>query len=214
MKKILLLATAITALTLPSVADVYTFSGPFANSGIVPDYPASGWSDMQTLSGISGVISDVNVMLNISGGWNGDLYGYLRFVPTGGSSIYFATLLNRVGVGEIDGGPYGYSTAGFPTIWLDDAAAANIHGVQSPGTGLSYQPDGGLLSTFNNLTANGDWTLFLADKSTGDQSTVVDWALDISITAVPEPGVWPVAVLIALVAGVKLNQHIRRRKTA
>jgi len=202
-----------TALVLPARADIYTFNGPFANSGVVPDYPATGWSDVQNLSGISGLISDVNVMLNISSGWNGDLYGYVRFVPTGGSTIYFAELLNRVGYPAA--GSFGYGTSGM-NVWLDDQAVANgsIHDVEFPGSGLSYQPDGGLLSTFDGLTANGDWTLFLADKSTGYQSTVDGWALDISTAAVPEPGVWPVAVLIGLLAGVKMNRYIRGPKKA
>ena len=32
---------------------------------------------------------------------------------------------------------------------------------------------------------NGTWTLFIADLSAGEQSTLLDWGLD--ITAVPEP---------------------------
>ena len=41
------------------------------------------------------------------------------------------------------------------------------------------------LSSFNGLDPNGTWTLFIADVSGGDQSTLVSWELD--ITAVPEP---------------------------
>ena len=87
-------------------------------------------------------------------------------------------------------------------VTLDDAAALNIHSRERARAG-SYQPDGrnisplssgalfdstsptALLSSFNGLNANGNWTLFIADVSGGDVSTVTSWGLDIA--AVPEP---------------------------
>jgi hypothetical protein len=38
---------------------------------------------------------------------------------------------------------------------------------------------------FGGANANGTWTLFLADLSGGDISTLVSWGMDISV--VPEP---------------------------
>jgi hypothetical protein len=90
-------------------------------------------------------------------------------------------------------------------VVLNDAASVNIHsyGGLSVPTG-NYVPDGrninpvsspatfsstsptALLGSFNGLNANGNWTLFIADVSGGDVSTVTSWGLDIA--SVPEPG--------------------------
>src|SRR4030095_2852575 len=37
----------------------------------------------------------------------------------------------------------------------------------------------GLLSSFNGLNPNGEWTLFLADLSPLDTSTLVSWGLEL-----------------------------------
>ena len=54
------------------------------NSGtlnaLIPDGNVNGYQNTMTLSGLGvneSVITDVNVRLNISGGYNGDLYVYL-----------------------------------------------------------------------------------------------------------------------------------------
>lgn len=190
----------------------YTFS---ANQAI-PDADASGLAVTANLSGLTeGPILDVNVTLNITGGFNGDLYAYLAG-PNGG----FAVLLNRVGVSN-NASAFGYSTAGL-NVTLDNAAANSIHyyqnfsftlngGGQLTGT---WQPDGinidplsapgsflgagqtALLSSLNGTDANGTWTLFLADLSSGGNAMLVDWGLQI---AIPEPapivlGVWGLAI--------------------
>ena len=43
----------------------------------------------------------------------------------------------------------------------------------------------GLALSSNGLDPNGSWTLFFADLSAGDQTTLTSWSLE--ITAVPEP---------------------------
>ncbi len=122
----------------------------------------------------------------MSAGYNGDLYAYL------GHNGILVPLLNRVGTGS--GGSMqsalGYSTAGFNSLALDDAAAGSIHDVSLPGASptFSYKPDGGSLSAFNGSNPNGDWTLFFADMAGGGgtgPSTMGSWSLE--ITAVPEP---------------------------
>ena len=64
-----------------------------ATSGTIPDGNPAGWSATATVSGYGPSITDVSVNLNISGGYNGDLYAYLSY---GGVLV---PLLNRVGVG-------------------------------------------------------------------------------------------------------------------
>lgn len=83
----------------------------------IPDNDPNGLAVATNLIGIAGNISTVTVGLDISGGYNGDLYAYLAG-PNGG----FAVLLNRVGATA--GNQYGYSDTGF-SITLDDSAAYN-----------------------------------------------------------------------------------------
>ena len=187
------IAVLLLALARPAQADfVQTFTTGFQNGGLIPDGSLTGWSDTRTLSGAPASITDVSVTLNLSGGWNGDLYAYL--VHSSG----FAVLLNRVGRAAANEPGYG---AGGMNVMLNDAALLNIHDVSAPGAG-PYQPDGrnlsplssgslfdstsatALLSSFTG-NANGNWTLFVADVSGGGVSTVTSWGLDIA--AVPEP---------------------------
>lgn len=173
----------LAALLLASV----TAHGALFPSGtlntIIPDANPTGISSTINVSGLGSVITDVNVTINVSGGFNGDLYAYLSY------NGILVPLLNRVGTGS--GDPFGYSTAGFNNITLDDQALnGNIHSVPSPTSGQSYRPDSGSssLGNYNTYNPNGTWTIFFADMASGGgsgPSTLVSWSLD--ITAVPEP---------------------------
>jgi len=181
------------------------FSSGFANSGNIPDGSAAGWSDSRALSIGDYSITDVTVKLNVSGGFNGDLYGYLSY------NGVLVPLLNRVGVAASSpSSSFGYSDPGF-TVTLSSSGSFDIHfyGRNSPtfnGSGQltgTWQPDGRAIdplsspatfdsasrtnfSGYNNLNPNGTWTLFFADMSAGGgTSQLLSWELD--ITAVPEP---------------------------
>ena len=198
--KIILGAGLLTAmLTVNASATLYsyTFDSGFQNNGVVPDGSADGLADAHTLSGLRTIITDVQVTLNFSGGYNGDLYVYLAH---GTESL---VLLNRVGVGS--GDPFGYSDAGMSVILANGGENGDIHSYG--GTGIptgTYAPDGRAIdplsspasfdaagtedfSVFNDLNPNGTWTLYFADMvgSEGNSSTLLSWSLD--ITAVPEP---------------------------
>src|ERR1035441_7065048 len=91
----------------------------------IPDGSAVGWSGTATASGYLPSISDVSVNLNISGGYNGDLYAYLSY---GGVLV---PLLNRVGVTATGGGnSFGYGDAGF-NVTLSSAGANDVHFYQN-----------------------------------------------------------------------------------
>ncbi len=203
MKKLILLAV------LPLVASVtasgaFSFDSDFANGGNIPDGNVNPWSDTRTVSGTPGLaITDVSVRLNLSGGYNGDLYAYLTY------NGVLVPLLNRVGVGS--GDPFGYGDGGL-TVTFTDKAANNIHTYQSVSGysisgGAAWQPDGRKinpltlhlagfdpagttsLAAYKGMSADGDWTLVLEDVSNGGgQSRVVSWGLD--ITSVPEPSTY------------------------
>ena len=197
-----------------------TYTNGFANSGYVPDNNASGWSDTHTLSGLgaSQTITDVRVGLNISGGWNGDLYGYLLYQPVGGGTGTLMLLLNRVGDPGISGG---YGDTGF-AVTLSDAGAHPIESYQSysyttSGSGQlqgTWQANdgsatfGGVGGTFTGLDPNGTWTLFLADRATGDQSVVTSWTLQVD--AVPEPTTWALAGFGAIFASIGAVRRFKR----
>ena len=185
----------------------------FANGGSIPDGNPSGWLDKRTLPSSDWVdawlVTDVKVKLSLAGGYNGDLYAYLVH-DTG-----FSVLLNRVGRGAAS--ESGYATSGFTDLWLSSGAATDVHFNGGASTG-SYQPDGrqfdpmglaaglgtaprtAMLSSFNNLKPDGDWSLFIADVSTGSMSTMDNWSLE--ITAVPEPAVGLVLSGSGLVVGL------------
>jgi subtilisin-like proprotein convertase family protein len=189
MKKRLLLTILGVSALFPAQAALY--SAGYVNGGgtslnlAIPDGNPNGITTSLLVSGTDSSLVDVNVTLNISAGYNGDLYAYL--VNPNGTMV---VLLNRVGTGTGSAiqSAFGYSTAGFNNVTLDDAATGgSIHNMQNPGSlpTVSYTPDGGNLSAFDSGNPNGTWTLFFADLSAGNTSILNGWSLD--ITAVPEP---------------------------
>jgi hypothetical protein len=61
---------------------------------------------------------------------------------------------------------------------------------------------------FGGANANGTWTLFLADLSGGDISTLVSWGMDISV--VPEPITYALLILGAAMTGLGLYRRQAR----
>ena len=202
--------------------DVLTNTSSTSVNSPIPDANPSGMSSRTSFSGIPGTITGVTVNLDITGGFNGDLYAYLTG-PAGG----FAVLLNRTGI--TSGNSFGYSDPGF-NITLSDGSP-NIHSYQldSPTfsggqlTGI-WAPDGRNidpqsapsafdsastgtdLSSLVGNTADGTWTLFVADMSSGGQATLVSWGL--TVVTVPEPQTW---ILVAGGVGVLLALNRRRK---
>lgn len=223
-KQLLVVTAAATLCSATALAQSET-NFLFNVNQAVPDNSAVGLTLGTDLTVLGGPIETVTVSLGISGGFNGDLYGYLDG-PNGG----FAVLLNRVGVSN-NASQFGYSDSGF-NVTFSDAAANSVQYYQNLSytlngsgqlTGL-WQPEGvnidpqsspssflgapqsALLGSFAGTDANGTWTLFLADLNAGGQSTVVSWGLD--ITTVPEP---TTLALVGLAAGFLV---IRRRTQA
>lgn len=199
---------------LPLAANAATtFTDTWTVSTAIPDNDDAGYSNTHTVTepGITS-IETVSVALNFTGGWNGDLYAYLVH----GSG--FAVLLNRPG--RDTGTPDGSSSSGM-TINLEDAAATDIHtGIPMSGGAVSgtWQPDGrtadplavvtsdsrsAMLASFAGMNANGSWTLFVADQSSGNVSTLDSWTL--TVTGIPEPS----AALLATLASLGV---LRRRR--
>ncbi len=186
-------------------------------------------------------LTDVNVIITVTGagtggagGYNGDLYAKLSYTPGGTTTPYAVILLNRVGFNFGPTPPFndqGYSESGFNNVTLDDSAAHDVHHYQYyDGVGIpvnrSYQPDGRSedpntvwdtsprdthLSDFNNLNANGTWTLAFSDWNPGFQSKVVSWSLDLQV--VPEPVTTALVILGGFFGCLQVLRYLRMRKT-
>ena len=180
----------------------YNFA--FTPDRVVPDGNTSGLSLSTNLTGIFGDISSLTVSLNVTNGYNGDLFAYLAG-PNGG----FAVLLNRTG--RTNGNAFGFGDPGFNVTFNDSASFTNIHFYQdyahaldangallgtwvSDGRAIDPLSDPSVFSTnvpsafldsFEGTNPNGTWTLYLADLSNGGESTVNGWGLN--ITTIPEP---------------------------
>ena len=147
--------------------------------GIIPDGSPVGVVFSGSVSGqpAGSVVSGLTVDLTITGGYNGDLYAYL-IAPNG----TLVVLMDQPGVAVNGFGAYGSGMS----ITLSDAGGTSIQS-ETSGSVLSgtYQAAGSL-SAFNGSQANGNWTLFFADLSSGGgQATLTGWSLN--LTVVPEP---------------------------
>ena len=169
-------------LNLAVVAQATEIGGDWTVNTLIPQGNPVGITESETFTGLNlGSISGVDVQLNISGGYNGGLYGYLEYQAAGGGTAT-EVLLNQVGTSPSN--PLGSSGAGF-NVTLSDSGTVNgdIHGATGIPTGV-WQPDSpvSLDSTFGGMSADGTWTLFIADlDSGGGTSELNSWGLEASV---------------------------------
>lgn len=114
-------------------------------------------------TGLTGVVTDVNVSLDITHTFDGDLQAFLTS-PNGTKITLFAS----VGGAGMD----------FTGTTLDDEAAVLISNGTAPFTG-SFQP-AGLLSNFDGGVPNGTWTLTITDVGPQDVGTLNSWSVTLS----------------------------------
>lgn len=193
------------------------------NTALLDGNP-NGTNTSIEVENVAGLIIDVSLSLQVTGGFTGDLYAYLSNGTNGG----FAVLLNRVGSTESN--PFGYEDEGF-SIVLSDLATLDIHTYATGGaSGLivgTWQPDGrnidpqfaidtdprtAMLSSFTNQPANGTWTLFIADMGAGGgQSTLVSWGITLTTQSpVPEPTTGSLLILGVVLFGTVLARRKSR----
>jgi hypothetical protein len=216
----------------PAQAAIYDYAG---SAYAIPDGSVPGVFSQIRVGGAQSSLTHIAVTLDVSGGYNGDLYAYLSY---GGALV---PLLNRVGIGSAPATTtaFGYADSGFHFVLTDLGAYGDIHLYQQVGGYASlitdgtstWTPDGrnirpdlstpsqfdsaassrvALDTTFGGLNPNGTWTLFFADVSGGGgQATLNGWNLD--ITAVPEPVNVALVVFAVLAGGIKL---LSRRNSA
>jgi subtilisin-like proprotein convertase family protein len=167
-----------------SLASVATVRASLYPIGAIPDGSPAGVSFVGTYDAApaGSTVSGLTVSLNISGGFNGDLYAYL--VSPNGTLVM---LMNQPGV-SLNG--FGASGAGMNLTLTDSTSDLNYHGSIQDVTSGSYLTGSynaaGSLANFNGSPADGNWTLYFADLANGGGTSLVEgWSLN--ITAVPEP---------------------------
>ena len=216
--KFLILSFGLLALT--SLGQTLTTN--LANNTVtaIPDGNPVGVMEQFTVSGLGGSISNVQVTLDITGGFNGDLYAYL--VDPAGQLV---VLLNRPGV--TGSNPFGYGDSGM-NITLSGLATNNIHDYGSqPGyslSGTTWAADGRYvspfssggvlygtptttnLSLFQNAGANGVWTFFIADLGAGGGTASLNNVV-LTIMTVPEPQTW-----VMMGGGLAVLALVRQRR--
>jgi len=186
----------------------------------IPDGNPNGIFSQISVSDIPVSLVDISVNLAITGGFNGDLYAYL-VLDNGNSPVTQVILLNRIG--KTAANPFGSRDPGL-NVTFSDSAFGDIHLTPDTGSTLTgtFQADGRqvdpqlvldtsprttFLSSFNGLSPDGTWTLFVADMAGGDTdtSTLVSWGID--ITVVPEPGL--LSLLLLGLVGIGSTRFLR-----
>jgi subtilisin-like proprotein convertase family protein len=138
----------------------------FAPNQAIPDNAAAGINIPLSVSGFAGTISDLNIRLDgVTHTWDGDLQMKLT-APNGTSSSIF---VDRPG---FPASSFGCMADDFINTVLDDeAGGGSIENVCSNGMNGNFTPNNPLTS-FDGLSANGIWTLNVADLAQGDTGRV------------------------------------------
>lgn len=186
----------------------------------IPDHATTGFSISTNLNSAVGEITSVAVHLKVAGGFNGDLYAYLRHSSLNSTNI--CVLLNRSGRdGET---PHGYGDSGMD-VHFTSSADKDIHTYrlsESPAVGGSltgtWQPDGRLtaplevtdlsarqtgLNGFVGGDGTGEWTFFIADMDAGVTSTLMELQIEIVGTEVAPPD--PPQIIFARLDGQRFE---------
>ena len=130
----------------------------------------------------SGTITDMNVLLNISHTWTGDVI--VDLTSPAGTTV---RLVDQPGVPAID--TDGCSEA-FAAVTLDDSGGSSIEDACPITSGGTYTPNNPL-SAFNGQNVNGTWTLTVTDGYSGfDDGVLNSWTLEYTkLVACVEPDV-------------------------
>ena len=214
---ILLLAMTATV-TRATLQPILYYSQTFSGGTIADGNPVGqAFSGVFDNAGVQDQVVDLTVGLNVTGGFNADLYAYL--VAPNGTLV---VLLDQPGVGvdgigatgtgmniTLQGSGFNSSlTPGLVTSATQGLIQTVTSGSVLSGTYTAAGSFGGIGGPQLDPTgsaANGVWTLFFADlNSGGGNETLNSWTLNLAV--VPEPvdlalGLF-VTMLLAL-AGIK-----------
>ncbi|MDC0934849.1 SdrD B-like domain-containing protein [Pirellulales bacterium] len=140
----------------------------FQTTGAPRTIPDNGFIfDPLEVTGLAGTVVDVNVRINITHTFVGDLSIAVRS-PQGTQALLVDSLNN--------------SGDNLTDTLIDDEAIATINTGTAPYTG-SFQPTGGpSLSAFDGETPNGTWELIVVDNASTDVGTLDDWSIEFTMS--------------------------------
>jgi len=163
---------------------VTTFAG--VNLAVL-DSPAAAVTNVQTLVGQPTPIADVDVDLNMTHTWVGDLVITIEHNNT------IVTLIDRMGVPASGAGCLNDN---LQDIIMDDEGTVVIETTCNagpaagpsppnfyPGTAIGTPYSALGLSAFDGMDPNGPWTISVQDFAGGDTGTLLSWSLHINTNA-------------------------------
>ena len=127
----------------------------------IPDNDPAGISSKILITS-NKIIRDVNVTVNITHPWIGDLD--LILISPSGKSVFLVSSRQDEGLN-------------YTNTVFDDNASISISSGAAPYTG-TFRPEG-LLSSFNDEASYGNWTLKAVDSGPVDIGTIDSWKLEI-----------------------------------
>ena len=157
----------------PTTDRVPEASGVFASTDVpkaIPDFSAGTpgvVTSTLTVSGFTGLLSDVNALLDITHTFDSDLIVKLK-----SPNNTEVRLINRVGAGGDN----------FTSTTLDDDFGFNPIGGGSAPFNSTFAPSFPL-SAFNGEDPNGTWTLTVSDNAGVETGTLNSWSLKLGSTA-------------------------------
>ena len=194
--KALLVAALVAGLSTTALADPFSFTATDTPLAIPPS-GTSGTTTSTITVGTSGIISDLNVFVNLTHTFTGDLEIFLTHVDTGTSVQLFDQ--------------HGGGGNNITDVTFDDEAGTAISAGTPPFGPGSFMPFASL-TAFDGENVFGTWTLRIDDLIGGDSGTLQSFSIlgAFTPTPIPEPGTYALFGLGALgLAGL-----VRRRRKA
>jgi hypothetical protein len=201
-KTISSIVVAMLCLGMAGAATAATYSYTGGNLFIPDDANNDGVSANIDVGDIPGIVTDVNVFVDISHTSIGDLEIYLDHSFDGGTTWKSVQLFNHDFFYYPNFGFIYNSLDNMSNVLFDDQAAISISdpSVRAPYGPGSFQPttdpyegESNLLADFNDDLAAGIWRLYIYDWGPGDIGTLNNFYVEIAsedapTSAVPLPG--------------------------
>ncbi len=169
----------IAFLLIPSLGSAVIYTSTDVPKAI-PDNNPAGVSSTLTIPAAACIVSDINVSVQATHTWVGDLI----FTLTHNNSGKSVTIIDRPGVPTSAFGCSGDNI----NATLDDEAGSPVetqcNTVTPPAINGTFSPNN-LLSRFDIDSAEGTWTLTVSDNAGGDTGNLTGWSIDVSCL-VPE----------------------------
>jgi T1SS-143 domain-containing protein len=164
--------------------------GTFTAQGTGGPLPDRATQEFQIEVTEGGTIADLNIALNMTHSWSGDLV--ITLIGPDGTEVRLMD--SRGGGRDIGGGELVFDDEALPAI---NGGTSNIYyiatGSAQPLLNGAFNPQFGGLNAFDGKPLAGTWTLRIQDLQAADIGTLVDWRLEFT-KAAPQVTTEPVRV--------------------